>query len=63
MPVAHPEQAAIVSSPRIFTGLTEPPAHGETPDDLEADRRTIEAAKAQGGFVAKIDGKEQVLPT
>src|SRR5213596_2218796 len=29
VPVAHPEQAAIVSSPRIFTGLEAPPVHGE----------------------------------
>lgn len=30
IPLAHPEQAAIVTSPRIFTGLTEAPSHGET---------------------------------
>jgi hypothetical protein len=28
VPLAHPEQAAIVSSPRIYTGLTRPPVHG-----------------------------------
>jgi hypothetical protein len=30
VPLANPERAAIVSSPRIFTGLTAPPRHGET---------------------------------
>src|SRR5256885_8442107 len=30
VPLAHPEQAAIVTSPRIFTGLTAPAHHGET---------------------------------
>ena len=29
VPLAHPEQAAIVSSPRIFNGLVAPPEHGE----------------------------------
>src|SRR2546428_92787 len=28
VPVAHPEQAAIVSSPRIFNDLVAPPEHG-----------------------------------
>src|SRR5256885_15369745 len=28
VPLAHPEQAAIVTSPRIFSGLTAPPKHG-----------------------------------
>ncbi len=31
VPLAHPERAAIVSSPRIFNDLVAPPIHGETP--------------------------------
>ncbi|HEU5042315.1 MAG TPA: hypothetical protein VFT84_15905, partial [Gemmatimonadales bacterium] len=62
VPVAHPEQAAIVSSPRIFAGLTAPPTHGDTPADSAADAREIEEAKARGEFTAKVDGKEAVLP-
>src|SRR5437867_2009726 len=40
VPLAHPEQAAIVSSPRIFSGLTPPARHGETAADsaLQAQR-------------------------
>ena len=34
VPLAHPEQAAIVSSPRIFNDLVAPPAHGEAPEDV-----------------------------
>src|SRR6476469_355164 len=41
VPLAHPEQAAIVSSPRIFNGLVAPPEHGETKEDMAA------TAKAQ----------------
>ena len=38
VPLAHPEESAIVSSPRIFEGLEAPPRHGETPADVEAQR-------------------------
>ncbi|HEX8393154.1 MAG TPA: hypothetical protein VF665_12490, partial [Longimicrobium sp.] len=36
VPVAHPERAAIVSSPRIFNDLQAPPEHGEAPEDVAA---------------------------
>src|SRR5437660_1164936 len=39
VPLAHPEQAAIVTSPRIFSGLTAPPRHGETPEDIAASAK------------------------
>jgi hypothetical protein len=50
VPVAHPEQAAIVSSPRIFSNLAAPPVHHETPADsaLAAQRRAARAAAAGG---------------
>src|SRR5690349_19901217 len=34
VPLAAPQQAAIVSSPRIFDSLTAPPTHGEAPEDV-----------------------------
>lgn len=58
VPVAHPEQAAIVSSPRIFDDLAAPPEHGEAPADIAA----MEAARQAGAFVAEIRGRERVLP-
>ncbi|MBW3572658.1 MAG: hypothetical protein KY467_16295 [Gemmatimonadetes bacterium] len=54
VPLANPERAAIVSSPRIFKDLTAPPRHGDTPAD-------IEAARARGGFVVTVDGQERVI--
>src|SRR5713101_8588771 len=36
VPLAHPEQSAIVTSPRIFQGLTEAPTHAEAPEDIAA---------------------------
>jgi hypothetical protein len=63
VPVAHPEQAAIVSSPRIFSGLTRPVTHGEAPEDLAANRRRVDSARAAGGYIARIQGEEQVAPS
>jgi len=58
VPLAHPEQAAIVSSPRIFNDLAAPPEHGQSP----ADVAEMNAAKARGAFTANIMGNEMVLP-
>jgi hypothetical protein len=62
VPLAHPEQAAIVSSPRIFNDLTAPARHGESPEDVAANAKAVAEAKAKGGFVATIRGTEQVIP-
>ncbi len=58
VPLAHPEQAAIVSSPRIFQDLMAPETHGASPADLVE----IEKAKARGAFVFQIQDEYQVLP-
>ena len=48
VPLAAPEQAAIVSSPRIFQDLAAPARHGETPED-SARAAAARAARASGG--------------
>jgi hypothetical protein len=58
VPLAHPEQAAIVSSPRIFNDLAAPPTHGLSP----ADREAIERAEARGAFVVTVEGQALRLP-
>ncbi len=58
VPLANPEAAAIVSSPRIFEDLVAPPSHGLSPADLEQ----IEEARARGAFVADLFGQPRVLP-
>jgi hypothetical protein len=63
VPVAHPEQAAVVTSPRIFQGLTRAASHGETALDIAEHKKEVEYAKAHGGFVATIFGEEQVAPS
>ncbi|HEX5830932.1 MAG TPA: hypothetical protein VFY16_08135, partial [Gemmatimonadaceae bacterium] len=62
VPLAHPEQAAIVSSPRIFSGLTAPARHGEAPEDVAAAAKVAAEARARGMFTANIFGTERVLP-
>jgi len=58
VPLAHPERAEIVSSPRIFQDLVAPPRHGPAPGDI----RAIEEAEAEGKFVASFSGQQFVLP-
>ena len=52
VPLAHPEQAAIVSAPRIFQGLDQVASHSMAPEDL-AD---VAKARATGGYVASFGG-------
>src|SRR3982750_3758343 len=60
VPLGHPEQAAIVSSPRIFTGLEKPVTHGDAPEDAAKYKQFLDSAKKAGGYVAMIHGEEQV---
>lgn len=58
VPLDHPEDAAIVNSPRIFDNLTAAPTHGMSP----ADVAELEEAKKQGAMTAVIMGQERVIP-
>ncbi|TVP49561.1 MAG: hypothetical protein EA350_01895 [Gemmatimonadales bacterium] len=58
VPLADPQAAAIVSSPRFFDGLEAPPRHGPAPADLAE----IEAARERGAFMVEIMGEMQIFP-
>ncbi|HEX2080882.1 MAG TPA: hypothetical protein VHG08_24465 [Longimicrobium sp.] len=62
VPLANPERAAIVSSPRIFNDLQAPPRHGEAQTDIEAAARTAAEARARGEYTATLFGMERVVP-
>jgi len=62
VPLAHPERAHIVSSPRIFDSLTAPPTHAEAPQDVAAAAQAAAEARAKGGYTALINGMEFVIP-
>ncbi len=59
VPLAQPEMAEIVSSPRIFENLEAPPTHGLAPAELDE----LEEAREEGAFVVEIRGQERVLPS
>ncbi len=61
VPLAHPEQARIVSSPRIFHELAPPVRHGEAPEDIAAARRAVDSARTHGGFVATVNGQDVIV--
>ncbi|HKW40570.1 MAG TPA: hypothetical protein VJN39_04910 [Gemmatimonadales bacterium] len=62
VPLAHPEQASIVSRPRIFEALVAPPTHGPTSADSAAGARFADSARAAGAFVMTFQGSPFVLP-
>jgi hypothetical protein len=61
VPLAHPEQAAIVNSPRIFNDLAAPARHGESPEDVAAHNKALAQTRAAGGFIAKFGDEEFIL--
>src|SRR5688572_5560644 len=61
VPLAHPEQAKVVSSPRIFQGLTRPRSHGDAPEDIARAQRAADSARAAGGYTAKMNGQDIIL--
>src|SRR5438128_3941577 len=61
VPLAAPQQAAVVSSARIFDSLTAPPTHAEMPQDVAEAARVADSARTHGGFTAKAFGMEHVL--
>jgi hypothetical protein len=63
VPLAHPEQAAIVSSPRIFNDLVAPARHGAAPEDAAESARAAAEARAHGQFTVAFQGEEHVLPS
>ena len=62
VPLAHPEQAAIVSSPRIFSDLVAPPVHSASSVDVAESKKAAAEARAKGAYTAEIQGTEYVLP-
>src|SRR5258707_11543855 len=59
VPLAAPQEAAIVSSPRIFDSLAPPPQHGEMQQDIDEGKRVVDSARAHGGYVARLFGQER----
>ena len=61
VPLAHPDQARVVSKPAILADLVEPHSHPEAAQDIARNDSIVAAARAQGAFIAKIRGTDRVL--
>jgi hypothetical protein len=61
VPLANPERAAIISSPRIFQDLTAPRTHGEAPEDSVAHAKTMAEVKARGLFTVMVPGDGELI--
>ena len=62
VPLAHPEASGIVSRPRIFDALVDPPRHGANPTDSATAQRLADSAQATGAYVIRFQGSPIVLP-
>jgi hypothetical protein len=58
VPLAAPERAAIVSSPRIVADLAPAPTHGLPP----AEQAVIDEARARGAFILDVPDEPQIMP-
>src|SRR5256714_8061353 len=61
VPLAAPQTAAIVSSPRIFDSLAAPPPHAEDQQDIAEGKRVADSARAAGGYVVTLFGMERPI--
>jgi len=61
VPLAAPQTAAIVSSPRIFDSLAAPPQHGEEQQDIAEASRVADSARTHGGFIVQLFGLPRAL--
>ncbi|HWC74761.1 MAG TPA: hypothetical protein VG454_12570 [Gemmatimonadales bacterium] len=61
VPLAAPQQAAIVASPRIFDSLAAPPTHSEAPQDIAEANRQADSARAHGGYAITLFGLQRVV--
>ncbi|HVT38265.1 MAG TPA: hypothetical protein VHE78_04450 [Gemmatimonadaceae bacterium] len=52
VPLAHPEQAAVVNRANIFAGVTAAASHGPSDADKAATARAVDSTKRVGGYTA-----------
>jgi hypothetical protein len=53
VPIARPEQSAVVSRANIFSGLKATASHAPAAEDVANAKRFADSVRAAGGFVAK----------
>src|SRR5262247_2364713 len=63
VPLAAPQQAAVIGGARFLDSLAPPPTHAEAQQDIAKAKKEADSARAAGGYVATLFGMERVLPT
>src|SRR5262245_6610957 len=63
VPLANPQQAAVVGGARFLDSLAPAPTHAEAQQDIAKAKKEADSARAAGGYVATLFGMERVLPT
>lgn len=61
VPLAHPERAKVISKPDILAGLTAAGTHPEAASDLARMQQRADSARAAGGFVVKMEGRDRIV--
>jgi hypothetical protein len=61
VPLAHPEQAAVVNKPAILAGLPYAPSHPEAATEVAEAKRVADSARAVGGYTATLFGTERAM--
>jgi hypothetical protein len=61
VPLAHPEQAKVINKPDILAGLTQAGSHPEAATDLARQQARVDSARAAGGFIAKVEGRDVIV--
>ena len=62
VPLAAPQQAAVVGGARFLDSLAPAPQHAEAAEDIAKAKRSADSARAAGGYTANIFGMERVAP-
>jgi hypothetical protein len=61
VPVARPQDAAVVNTANIFANLQQPISHGATAADKANTARRVDSTRRVGGFTAVQDGEAFVV--
>jgi hypothetical protein len=61
VPLAAPQQAAVIGGARIFDSLAPPPTHSEEQQDILEAKRVADSARAAGGYVVTLFGSERPI--
>jgi len=60
VPLAHPEQARVVTKPAILAGLVHAGTHPEAATDVARAQHFADSARAAGAFIFKMSGMDRV---